>query len=142
MKYTKLNVNSWHYKLAESVGYDPDNNDICSYTRRVIVGIFCLVALIVFIAATSAAISFLLVHMVLGAYFYFAYGLVPAFEFFFGWGIVIVSAICAACNLSYLKLKERKYLRDTEEKEPSFFVTAYRSWKDKFCVKLQFVDKD
>lgn len=149
MKSTTLNVNSWHYKLASWFGYDPDfkDHDICAYLRRVMLGM-----VIVPIAAAAAiiltiAVSIILVHMVLGPWFFFMYG-IPFNEFAtVGWVILLAAGTLFGFFFGMDRFKrylhnKRNEARNSPEQEPGFLKLAYRSYKDKFCMKLQFVDKD
>jgi hypothetical protein len=55
MKELVFDANSWHYKFAKWAGYKPygDRLDICSYTRRVMLG-FLFVGLILALISVVA----------------------------------------------------------------------------------------
>jgi hypothetical protein len=155
MKAFTLNVDSWHYKLASGFGYDPDfkDHDICAYLRRVLLGMGMMLFFIAIFCGTVFVCSMLLVNMVLGPYFFFVYGL-PLNEFAVaGWAIVAASAVAAGIMVSITKLTNRvrakRYaqmeLEDSENyvpPQPRFWKLAYKSYKEKFCARLEFVSND
>jgi hypothetical protein len=132
MKLLKLNKDSWHYKLA--MMYDkwmPDNTDICTYTRTLIAS-FCLMTFAICVMGLLAG-SLLFMFGGWIAYFlgYELHGAVIPFTFIYGVSAVIIGIVWAKAFY-----QERKWTQP--EKEPGFIRTAYRSWKDKFCVKVEF----
>lgn len=142
----KLNVNSWHYKLADWGGYDPDrkDRDVCAYTRRVIWG--AILSTVVTIIMTSLAIALLsaVANMIV----------VPISYFFFAkmYGDIAGAIICwlaflivgfIHCVRYWLKSEKRKQSKcQNIDKPDGFMKVAYNSWKGKYCSRLEFVDKN
>ena len=143
METLKFRKNSWHYKLAQLVKYSPGHNDdgeICSYSRHVLGGILaCLLVALLF-----AWGAFLVSHMVLGVVFSLTMGV-----FFFSetgaFGLLIFSLLGVAYGFTRLKdwFQMRAVRRGlnratTEPAADGFARHAYKSWKNRFCVKVTF----
>ena len=129
-----LNKSSWHYQLATAYGSLHKNEtvtDICYYTRQVIKGVF----LAVFITCLISVAAFCVIDMFMGIGFSIAYGAMlmntP--------GLVVLILIFSIGALCALALASDKVSKSNRNKEPGFVRTAYRSWKDKFCVKVKLV---
>lgn len=132
MKALKLNKDSWHYKLAHM--YDKDigyGTDICAYTRTLIAS-FCL---LVFVCCIMGMLAGSFLFMIGGwiAYFlgYELHGAVIPFTFIYGVSAVIIGIVWGKAFY-----EERQWSQP--KKEPGFIRTAYHSWKDKFCMKVEF----
>lgn len=155
MKSTKLNVNSWHYKLASNFGYDPDfkDHDICAYTRRVVLGLVLSAFIFVLSVGVVYLISTVVVNMVLGPIFYFMYGVIPDPSCFIGWILVASGIVLSLFMLgtAYFRdlydarraaRKERKLLNaEDPDYSPDFLSRAYAAYKNKFCMRLEFTDE-
>lgn len=132
MKTLKLNKDSWHYKLA--MQYDrhvPDNTDICSYTRLLFAAMSLMAFAITILTLLAGTILF-----TIGGWFAYLFGFplhgaVVPFTFIYGGATIVIGIVAAKAHYD-----EHKY--DKPKKEPGFVRTAYRSWKDKFCVKVEF----
>jgi hypothetical protein len=59
------------------------------------------------------------------------HGAVIPFTFIYGISALIIGVVFAKAHYD-----EHKW--DKPKKEPGFIRTAYRGWKDKFCVKVEF----
>lgn len=129
-----LKTKSWHYRLASSYGtlskYD-DVTDICYYTRQVIKGFF----LAVFMTAILSIVGICVIDMFMGIGFSIAYGVmlmqIP--------GLIAISMISVISILFAFAFTADKVHEYNRNKQPGFVGTAYRSWKDKFCVKVKLV---
>jgi hypothetical protein len=134
MKTLKLNKNSWHYKFASF--YDKDvkyGTDICSYTRTLFFG-FLLYS---FLFSVAGFIAGCLLYTI-GSWIAYLFGyplndIVPAFTIVYGLAFIMIG-VCVYLS----QLEQRSWVRDEKPKEPGFIKLAYRSWKEKFCVKIDF----
>jgi len=134
MKPIILNKNSIHYKLATNFGgyctYS-DNVDICTYTRKVLLGAFLLLFVSTGAFALCAPIICFLVACVVSlimgvnvlddiAYIGGIFLALPTFGILIFW---------TSKRLSKVKVI----------KEDNFINVAYKSIKGKYCVKIEFV---
>jgi hypothetical protein len=136
-----VKTNSWHYKLAKFGKYDAHygDHDICAYMRRVLFGLFGVIVLTVIGICFAGSSCFYI-----GLTFYALYKLI------FGialdpvdWvliGLPTAVGISNAIPVIIRRLQRKRSYFPTPE--PGFVKTAYRSWKDKYCVKLKIVDDD
>lgn len=140
MKTLELKTGTWHYFLAEIGGHNLSETDICYYTRSVILGAL-LVSVFVFIALLMWQVT---VHTVLGAIFSVIYGtymFTPAGEA----GLIIFGIISAIVfvyllSLVLVALKDRAKNK-VIGKQDNFLYHSYRSWKDKYCMRVVIKDK-
>lgn len=128
MKPIEISTDSWHYRLISK--YDFPNTEICGYTRQLIMYLIMTAILVVLLTIPvymmGDAIGWLIACIVnqqlipIGE---------PAIVFF-----VAVIFFLIPYTISRMQLKR---LREGKT-EPLFISKAYRSWKDKYCVKVQF----
>lgn len=152
MKTFTFDINSWHYKLASSFGYDPDfkKNDICAYLRKVALGMIITPVIATCIGIIGWLLLTMMVQMVLGPWFYFMYGLPLEDDVITSWVIVAFSLIIVGTPILYTVWRTKREIArqnasrsDTinhKKKPDSFLILAYRSYKDKFCAKLAFTE--
>lgn len=140
MKSLKFNRKSWHYELAKHGGYDDSyKSDICEYTKAILKGIFSLFILL----SAFALITFVVIDMAFGIVFSIISGMwlmgVAGMT-----GIVIL--VLGSFVFSLFAISEyignwnagRRYKASGQ---PDSFVThAYKSWKNRFCAKITFID--
>ena len=142
MKNIIFNQNSWHYYLANRIGnYHPyyrpygygDSTDICTYSRFVLWGI---IKLFMF-GIMFAVVSHIMIHIMFGIWFSFM-----LHTFFFSETAIvglmflgIIFVILLFCWYDEL-IAHRRY-----DKPDNFLTQTYKSWKEKFCVKIEFKDK-
>jgi hypothetical protein len=157
MKTLNFNKNSWHYRLVSYLRlYEApyqkdiwgdgklytmgDSADICTYSKKVALALF----LVSIGTAAFALISMLVFHTLLGIYFSVLMG-----QWFFSEignvGIILLSAGAAWAGLflSLMKIEDiRKKNRDgyksKSNKPDTFLSNAYKAWKNKFCVPINF----
>lgn len=147
MKALTFNKNSWHFLLATKMGhYRPydresgygDNADICTYSRHVMGGLL----LLTLAAAAIAFAGFIVSHILLGIWFSIMLGT----WFFSDWavGAMIVLGIGAfvigmkvAIDWQY----ERRMSSEYRNRPDGFVKHAYKSWKEKYCVQIEFKDE-
>jgi hypothetical protein len=163
MKPLVFNKKSWHYWLANKFsntfekirnypslygpnGHTPIKISICSYMRMVIWGMFC-VAFLGLLSLVGAA-------FVVGGLMYITYlitGLMPFMEGSkMGQTFMGVCGIMTISTAGYYvtdkiqdKIKLYKAARrgaPVVPEESNFISNAYRSWKDKTCVPVSFID--
>lgn len=143
MKTLTFNKNSFHYKLAEFGGLDKWNSyDICSYTRRVVVGMLLMCVL----GSIFAFLANIIIQVVLGIGFSFWYRQ----DLFSDWGkagmIMIVTSAAGGIILFVPQMLWRAYQNrqariaglDLPVKPDGFIKTAYKSHKQKYCLRIDF----
>lgn len=131
MKTLTASNNSWHFKLAKIGGLNAwrPQHDICSYTRHCIYGAL----LVLLIMASSVGIANILVHTILSVSFSLWYmenlfselGIMGSVLFC---GVSITALIVYHVN----RYHEREYVC----KPDGFIVSAYKSYKNKYCLKI------
>ena len=130
MKIFELKKNSWHYRLA-NFGSDRVclHSDICTYIRSVMIGAFWFAAVLAvglfFAGCTLFAIGNLFSWLFLG------YELAQV--------TISIGMIYFSVTLMFAYLYGREVVQyKIRDGEPGFVRLAYRSWKDKFCAKVEF----
>lgn len=148
MKPLVFKANSWHHRVAAEWGglsTWQDTSDICRYTRAVLNGMGKVGLLLAMVASLLYWITITIVWwVVILQHGYFEEGgpmILSAIVILFG------SAALIAEGIPWVFRKLQDYIR---RKNPAFhhekvktdnFVTkAYRSWKEKTCVRVVFVD--
>jgi uncharacterized membrane protein len=134
MKTLTFKENSWHHRLAKMGGFDWSCGDICSYTRKVMMG--ALGAILV--SALALILLYLAVHMVMGIGFSLWYGMFLFTDAGFA-GLVVVSIVSLVTGIFFLSDRLQKYNLENQYNDPGFVKTAYRSWKEKYCARIEIV---
>lgn len=147
MKAFTLSKKSWHWRLAVTYGnhyeYDTDT-DLCTYIRHVMRGIF--VALLV-TAAGGLCISAPMGSLLAWIAYVITHGMTEMDPVAFA-GAALIGGITILTGLFVLfntdageevisKVKGAVKITIPKPKEDSFLVLAYRSFKDKTCVRLR-----
>jgi len=124
MKPIVFKKDSWHYKLADGMGYPSE--DICGYTRQVLealllatLGVGICAALLYLVAS---------VPMWIGMMLYLGMFLEPLPGAEGGSIILFFAAVCLICY----------HASQVDLEAPSFARVAYRSFKEKYCVRVEF----
>lgn len=140
-----VNKNSWHFKLQDAMGTIPQiRRDFCSYWRGTILSLF-LVALIVIMFLSSLSLCFVIGDGIFGKYF--SDNIVGNILSFLS-GIafmasIIIFVVLIATMPTYISKKiSDKVREETGKEEPSIFVVKYKSWKEKYCPMVEFVDNE
>lgn len=146
MKPFVFSRDSWHYWLAKDVGnfrsYRTESN-ICEYTRAVLKGAMIVIA----VAASALAMLYWITITLVWWVVVLQHG------FFEATGPIVLSlvvgifgsAILIMEGLPWLFKKARRKLYDARGgshravKTDTFITKAYRSWKDKTCVKVTLI---
>jgi hypothetical protein len=158
MNSLTFNKDSWHYKIATKVvGYRPrndddwyegasDNNDMCTYTRHVM-GALLLISVGI---ALGLYAFYALVEVILGIAFSLMYWS-WMFSSLGAVGFVFLSIVSAAYGIKTLvnRINESRLMNRREYfkhrlngivKPDGFIKNAYKSWKEKYCVRIEFKD--
>jgi len=158
MKPLNFNKNSWHFRLVTKMKlYEApyqkdiwgdgsevytlgDSADICTYSKRVALAIFWVAIGVAFLTL----ISMMMIDVLLGVYFSIMMG-----QWFFSelglTGLFTLSALLMFVVIfqSFQALdrwKEKNYYYNKSHKSDTFFSNAYKSWKNKFCVPIKFIE--
>jgi hypothetical protein len=137
MKTLKFNRDSWHYKLVNIVfGFNAnyDRADICSYTRKVLLAMFVvtLIAVIILFGIYLAGnfIGYIIASIINSTI------IDPDPEF------VIVGTLLIIGTCFWLApIIANKTHRVSYKISDSFIGEAYKSFKGKYCAKIEFTDK-
>lgn len=141
MKALTFDTNSWHYRFVTSMtNYNPfyDDNDMCAYSSAFIKASLGLAVIGVLIAFFGHLLAHFLIGVVIsllmGTWFFTFVGEVMAFTLMLGAvvGILVATVWFGVDQLS--TVKRRLSYSD------SFVSNAYKSWKGKYCVKIEFKD--
>lgn len=136
MKPLIFNKDSWHYRIASKYGnFDPKNSDICSYGRRIFLGLLMISLIILSILI----LGIMNIDLFLGIVFSFICGsfvVGMAGQAMICFYIILASFISAH---KYVKWKKNRY-ENYRCKSDGYLINAYKSWKDKFCLQINFQD--
>ena len=147
MKPFVFNKDSWHYWVATeltSFSKFKTETNICEYTRAVLKGAFW--------AAVGLAVALGLIYWVVITLVWWV--VVLQHGFFDASAPIILSAIVGifsvgalvAEGVPWLWKKARRKLYDSQQtkrekvKTDNFITEAYRSWKEKTCVRVTLVE--
>jgi hypothetical protein len=147
---TLINRNSWHYRLVRKTRsrYESIPNDICRYMyMRALVGALAFTFLIV--TSVSFVASFVITILgipVLALVNYFhpflSTSVTNSQQFntaiIMGTSAYATTAIMFGGRAIYHLVK--KYRKPSYTKPDGLLKTYYKSWRDKTCIKLTFVD--
>ena len=137
MKTLQLNKNSWHYWLTRKYRLlsDYETHDICSYSSIVLGA--CLLTLILFVLSCLGIFMIVAGLWVLaGLLFHFSYP-----EILNGFAIMIGVFLLTMLRIRYHEWKLNRMFDEDGyriHKPDNFLKHAYQSWKQKFCIKVEF----
>jgi hypothetical protein len=141
MKSPTFYKNSWHYLIAHKIAgyspYDDAGKNICTYTKYVIGGIIALSV----IGAGIAAAGFLFFNLIFGIIFSLIYGawiMTPIAEATLIMG-TIIGTFLALLKLFKMR-RERLMSTENRNRQDGFVKHAYKSWKEKFCLRIEFTE--
>lgn len=155
MNASKFSTNSWHFQLVQRYCPNPQwhYDDICSYSRRVLIQALKMLAL--FSIAWLAFFVFwdTVVYYAIGLIFAGAWGgYIPNWPAVIGsLTIIAIGIIIAIIGVIMLIIFSCAALKkmwgmvsDHVEpiKTPTFLDEAWRSFHDKTCFKIEFMNKD
>lgn len=138
MKTIKLNKSSWLYQLASQFAYDEEMTDICALTKA------CLksASIIAICFVAVCCIWYVIVDLVL----FVAFSLqADALIMSTITPYTLTSLLIACAFLLFVYglpwLYQKIVDRCEDDGEPSMVRTMYDSWRHKFCVKVELVNK-
>ena len=120
-----IKKNSWHYRLYETYGCNPwVPYDICGYTRGVAAGILA----VCFLILISSLFGSIIIDFLMWSYINLFVGNLElsggAFTFVIAFGFLLA--------VTLLKLITDSYIGND-----NFLTEAYKSHKDKYCIKVK-----
>ena len=136
-----INRKSWHYRLASyyATTCDRELTDICAYTRKVLIGAFFALLLTAIGGALAGTLgcflAWLLSWLVTGFLILLPTGAIPATILLFA---VSVGFTFAGFKWGFNKLAGLMSRGTKVAKQPGFLKLSYRSFKDKYCIKVSF----
>jgi hypothetical protein len=145
VKEFKIIRTSWHYRIANIPGYSEyrETTDICRYTRDFIIGCIYLIGL----SAVALAIWYFLISAILGIGFSLYYSTFLMTEAGFA-GLASLSFVLIWAAIHCLSMLKDYYLQkrmlrwiDKKDTPPGFLKQAYLSWKEKYCVRVKFLEE-
>lgn len=124
----KINKKSWHYHIVNTYSnFDPYyTRDICSYTRQILLGILNIISIILIGSILIYSMVFELIFQI----FIFTDYSSPFF--------VVGTVLWIFLLFSFLMSGLHIYISSRKNKPSGFVKNAYNSWKNKFCIKLEF----
>jgi cytochrome b subunit of formate dehydrogenase len=151
MKLFSVNKNSWHYKLnlemcqtngtLKSEGYAQryvqSKDNLCSYWQLTLYSIFKVLVVATFVLAVTGALLWVLYMIGYGFIYHTAEALVTT-GVLTGFVAFLIGIIMLGTWLdNRKKIKLNKILHDGET-ETSLAKAKYSSWKNGFCVPVEF----
>lgn len=134
---TKVNVNrkAWHYKAANLGGYPEYCDDICEYIRMCLLGCFLGTLGVCIVGFASGFVLFLLGNTLawLAAMIVYMGFIDPNEETF-----ILILFCCLALLLKLIVSVPKIYEAISTRVDAPFVKTAYSSWKNKWCAKIEF----
>lgn len=138
----KINRNSWHAKMIRNFTSFGTSNieDSCDYVQKFLIAAVRAIFIFIGIGMIAHALYIVIINFVFGTYGAFVHG----------WSFLTElekSSIYCVCFITLLcSWGVWKFIRHLEKngegyvsKEPSPLTKLYRSWKEKYCEKIEFV---
>jgi hypothetical protein len=152
MRELTYSTKSWHYQLADNVGYRPERDwdtgernfgDLCSYWRHVVGGML----LIAFLMVLFTGVAWVSVNFLFGLVFSAIYGVwlvntAGEIALFFLTVGAFLLLLFKGIPMMWMSFQRYRYNHPRPKKEDGFVKEAYKSWKEKTCVKVKFVDQE
>jgi hypothetical protein len=149
MEPLKLKKDSWHYRLAVVYAGNKHRRapfDICSYTKSAIWGLFLVVFYTVilsgFFGFTMLRSSMEIAMELLGPGYSLFVVVFTSLGVLLGVLLLAFLGILIVYGIVYAFFEFKDYLGNKssgfETKEPGFLKEAFRSFKGKFCKKIEF----
>lgn len=134
----KVSKNSWHYKFQDFFGLMPwRRRDFCSYWRGFI-GAVLFVGLLLTLLSGIVFFSYLTGDDLFGDKFNIV------LTTFFGF-LAVASVPALILGLAFIFYLLHHYIIDVPtklvEKEGTIFNVKYKSWKEKYCPMVEFIDE-
>lgn len=137
MKTLQFNRNSWHFKLVNKIfGYSVYQiNDICSYTITVLFSLLILALFGTIIAFLAYLIGDFLGYFIATIVNFTLINPEPAAA-----AVMIILSIVSIINV--IILIGNSSSRTLDKISDSFIVESYKSFKGKYCAKIEFIYKE
>jgi len=141
----KLNRNSWHYWLATKYSneikwkLEDFPTDICTYSKMVLKGLLFAIFMAVTISFLTLPLiycGFWLIMASITGDFSFPKIIILDLLFRFGIAEYLMIAFLGIIGLYFSYMDKKKF----NKSEPGFIKQSYLSWKNKYCVKVEFRD--
>ena len=144
-----MNINlrkkSWHYAVAMfGTPYIVDHVDICTYSGMVFKGVLAIIATIlvipvIILSMFDAPISFVLM-LITGHTIPFISIMTCSIGGVL-YGMLLIRMVFLLINMALDRYRSyRNNGFQKQDKKDSFLKNAYRSYKDKYCVKISFTE--
>lgn len=150
MQTVKLKENSWHYRLANTYGFNYfKSQDICTYIRSMLVGLFFAFAIVALVTAVALPFAVTLMNAIV----YFQTGVFHFDEMVMASIAFGIAAFIIAIIATIVTIKEKRAQKKYEEmrdrimkglpvvEEPvktrSFFSAWYQKLHDKTCFRIE-----
>jgi uncharacterized membrane protein YdbT with pleckstrin-like domain len=134
VKTLNFSKTSWHFCIATKLGgyvahYDAD--DICTYSKHFMIGLVTMFA----IAMGIAILGFLAWNFIFGVIFSLVYWtwLFNDLAYIVIFAIIGLIFTCLLIGGSWWIVYGEPMI-----KQDSFVRNAYKSWKEKYCIKIDF----
>lgn len=154
MKPFTIYTDSWHYRFLN--WWHVDNGrlmsryikewDFCTYWRKLILTMLAVAFRTVFVGAVLGALAsaaFIIARDVI--LLVFTQDLTP--QCAASCVFVILTLTCILVSMIVNRKRQERYeqerlrVADTKPTQPSIIAQAYRSWRNKFCMRVEFVDR-
>jgi hypothetical protein len=148
MKPIQINKNSWHYKIVNFPHDNDEPKDLCSYLRNFVSGVF----LITCVMCLSSIVIGMVIQPVIALFVYFQTGYAEIFSTPTVVSGLMLIALFSAGSIwyaydLYTQRKEKQRWDDykhglplapTFNKPDGFIKLAYKSFKEKTCLFIEF----
>jgi len=140
MKTIELNCNAWHYKIASftpGFRFFKYNANICNYPWRILFGMICMAIVAIFTFAITC---------VFGDTFAWAAASISNWIWINPEGYLAMIGFMVVFMITNIiamigALFGIQFLIEKCSKTDNFISQAYAAHKEKFCAKIEFVDK-
>jgi hypothetical protein len=127
MKTFELKQKSWHYWLANFGDQRiHTTTNICEYVRCMLIGAMLLSFSVLAVSLFGGATLFTIGNIFSWLFFGYEFHNLSA----------IMTGTFSSIALMFLFIVGKAKLNETEN-EPGFVRLAYRSWKDKYCARIE-----
>ena len=137
MKPVKIRRDSKLYRFARACGGYDNGEDLCSFTRAVLKGVFSIVCVVTTVSSLWTVLSILAYHILVPLNVVYPMIIAIMSPLI----LVFLGFIVAMCFVKVRnKLDKRRYERvENRPPESSLLSGMYSSWKEKFCRKVEIV---
>ena len=142
MKPIVIDTKSWHYRLVSNMSADAPAQDICGYSKQVLLALLMLFVCMVFaylllfiVADFIAAVTATVVHWITSGNFVFTGGI--------GLLAVCLLTVIGVPTALFILVKNRMDCQRYDPNyKPGFVMSAWQSFRGRYCVPVQYNDGD